>query len=109
MNGEPQSFLSVDKSPGTEASTTFWDHHINVVCSQKVLLLARCSRCGQLAGDDGRQLMGRDTKAEGAILLAFRQGGADGPVRANFGQFTDTCMTPPPNADNCTNRRVATK
>ena len=40
---------------------------------------------GQLAGDDGRQLMGRGTRADGAIViivLAYRQGGADGPVRA---------------------------
>ena len=35
---------------------------------------------GQLAGDDGRQLMGRDTWADGAIVLAHRQGGGDGPV-----------------------------
>ena len=26
--------------------------------------------------------MGRGTRADGAIVLAYRQGGADGPVRA---------------------------
>ena len=35
---------------------------------------------GQLAGDDGRQLMGRGTWADGAIVLAYRQGGGDGTV-----------------------------
>ena len=31
------------------------------------------------------------------------------PASPNFCQFTDSCMTPPQNADNCTNRRVETK
>ena len=56
-------------------------------------------RYGQLAGDDGRHLMGWDTRADGAIVLAYRQGGGDGAVRAESREPTlgsDRGLSAPP-------------
>ena len=40
------------------------------------------------AGAGGRQLMGWGTQADGSIVLAFHQGGADGVVRAESRELT---------------------